>query len=200
LEYIRLKAAQYDKEHEVQVLEKRLKDLNLKIVTVRSMFLNLCKQLPDGDTTEAENEAWLKQVKEDVEKEDLMSILDSDSDEESPDLPPSMKLPMYQNFGAPRPSRPSAKMSLRRSTLGTTGGRKKSQHFPLRKSRTKSKPRLQTQKESAADVIEKQKARKTRGKTLHRILLAPTKASGLTHKKATMYDADFEFQSRMMME
>jgi len=91
LEYIHLKAVQYEMEADVATLNKKLDEVNLSLITARSTFAKYCKLLPDGDQTEFENQNWLDYVKKEVEENNLMCLLDDDEDLYDEELPDAFK-------------------------------------------------------------------------------------------------------------
>jgi hypothetical protein len=92
LEYIRLKAVQYEMESDVAGLKKKLDEINLSLITARSTFALYCRMLPNGDQTEFDNERWLDDIKREVEENDLMRLLDEEDETDDGDVPDVLKL------------------------------------------------------------------------------------------------------------
>lgn len=75
MDYIRLKAKQYNLENEVHSLERRLEEVNLNLMNIKGNYRKYLKNLPGGRTTEMENEAWLQEIKKEVKENGLMEML-----------------------------------------------------------------------------------------------------------------------------
>ncbi|CAL8109991.1 unnamed protein product [Orchesella dallaii] len=78
LDYIRLKATQYELESDVRILERKLEDVNHNLTNIRNNYNKCIKSLPSGRTTEMENSAWLDEIKKEVEEQGLMSLIDDE--------------------------------------------------------------------------------------------------------------------------
>lgn len=100
-----MKAKQYSLENEVHNLERRLEDVNLNLINIKGNYKKYLKNLPGGRTTEMENEAWLQEIKKEVEEKGLLETLKEEN-------------AMEQDLGV---GIPDALRSYSHSTTGSAG-------------------------------------------------------------------------------
>lgn len=149
------------------------------------------------DATEEENEAWLREVKAEVEANNLMELLEEASTDED-ELPPSLKPPRTEPNTARSASSVKSITSSRSASVN---------NFPLRTVKQKSKPVVEsfkksllrttsTKKSVRSGVTSEKSTRKIGGKPVNPLSgPASVQPSSRNIKAASPkdYDMDFDF-------